>query len=351
MAAPGVSKQQRVVTVKLALSWRDDGDRAVWQRLRDLGWQAARYRNQMLRGKWAQAMGYRAVARAEDKAGVSKDIRKTYKEELSGDAYSCAEQEAQALWTRHAKHVLAGAPLPEVRTDAALSISGREKWQDSGIRVERDGGGFVLALRVQAATCEGGGWLRMRLAQGSRRDDFLGPLLEEFAAHRIPVKKATVHVHRSEVLVRLTYPVMVPLSPMGERKDAWDLIRRRVMLQLGKRKGHARRKRAVLARLNWDDWLTDHLHRWTADVADWCVSQGVGAVNVIGLETLDWPAFRFRQMLKYKLADEGIRMTEDLADGAAGTERAAAAELKKRAKEAKRRQDAVRELADQLSAV
>lgn len=376
------SRQQRTVSIPIAVNWRDDADRALVKRLRDLSWQAARYRNQMLRTRWAQAMGWR-VAGSDDKNAASKQIRRAYKEELSGDAYSCAEQEVQALWTRHAKTVIAGAPLPECRTDASLSVSGKEKAADSGIRIERDGEWFVLALRAQAHTCEGGSWLRLRIAKGTRRDEFLGPLLQKFATWQTPVKKATVRIRPREIEVRLSYPITIPLASFGDRmatlgplgkdgrfllrtdlqtrdythefavmmrrKDDWDLIRRRCMMQAGRRKGHARRKRIVLAREDsFDSWLNNHLHTWSADIVNWCDSQGVGTINVVGLETLDWQAFKFNERLKYKAAELGIAIIEDEVDSSAGTERAIKGELRKRAKEQKRRRDAVRELADQL---
>lgn len=137
-------------------------------------------------------------------------------------------------------------------------------------------------------------------------------------------------------------------SVMMRRKDEWDLIRRRCMAQAGRRKGHARRKRIMLSRMTWDTWLDNHLHTWTADIIDWCETQGVGSINVVGLETLDWPAFKFKQRLAYKAAECGIAITEDLIDESAGTERAARGEIRKRVKEEKRRRDAIRELADQL---
>lgn len=383
VAAPTISTQVRVLAVKLDLDWRNAEDKAMRQRLRDLSWQAARYRNCMLRRKWAETIGLRVDPTAGDKTDVSKQGRKTEKGELSGSAYSCAEQEVAAIWGKHAKTILAGGPLPEWRTDAALSVTGKARMADSGVRIERDKDRFYLMLQAQAATCEGGSWLRLPIAKGTRHDEYVGPMLDRFASWETAIKKATVHVGRQDIMVKLTYQLPVTLPPMGERvatigpidkwgrllcrtelqtkdytreltliserKQAWDLIRRRVTAQIGRRKSHARTKRELLSRLTWEDWLETHLHTWTRRCAEWCESQGVGEIRMVAIDTGDWPAFKFKEFLRYKAADKNMVVVDrGVSLDSASVERAVEAPIKKTARQAKRRREAVTELTHQL---
>jgi hypothetical protein len=383
----------RVLALKVDLDWRVEASKQLYSRLRDLSWQAAHYRNSMIRRKWAEAMGYRVDPEAGDKHDITKQGRKRDKGELSGDAYSAAEQEVAGAWNRDAKRILAGQPLPEWKPTAALSVSGKEKRKDSGIAVTAtDSGGYVLRLRAQSQNCEDGSWLTLPIAWRPGQDEYQGDLLRKMASWEIPVKKATVQMKPHKIIVRLTYKVEAPdLPAMGERvavlgpverdgrlmlrtetqerdytsklavvtkrKDDWDLIRRRIMRQIGRRKHHARIKRTALARrfcmrdgpvASFEAWCYSYLHQWTRDVVDWCQSQGVGAIQVAPIATGDWPADRFTFLLKYKAEDAGMRLIEGAGLDAAG-ERAANALLRKEQAKVSRSRQAVRELRNQLA--
>lgn len=131
-------------------------------------------------------------------------------------------------------------------------------------------------------------------------------------------------------------------------KDQWDLIRRRVCRQIGRRKGHARDKRRILARLSWDGWVDNHLHVWTREIADWLRSQEVGTLRIASIDTGDWPCFKFKELLRYKLADYGIASIEGADVSEQSGARAARADVAADAKRIKKRRDAWRELNNQL---
>src|SRR4249920_3825269 len=171
-------------------------------------------------------------------------------------------------WRRHAKRILAGAPLPEWKTTAALTIRGNKDRKESGVRLTRDGDRYVIELQAQAAKCEDGAWLKIPLACGTVKD-WQGPLLDDMAAGKISIRKAAIVVkpERRQVIVRLAYPIAVQfgtfgqrkatLGPIGQnnrlwlrtecesrdftgrlvtllkRKQEWDAIRRRVLCQIG----------------------------------------------------------------------------------------------------------------------
>jgi hypothetical protein len=375
---------QRTLALRVALDWSRKEDKALYNRLRDLGWQAAHYRNMMMRRRWAEALGYR-VAESNDPHSVVKDGRKRDKGELSGDAYSCAENEVQGAWTRDGKRMLAGQPLAEWKPTAALSISGKNKAADSGIRLLREGDDYILRIRAQAATCNGGGWFSLPIKRGTDRDEYQAPILNRMVTWEIPIKKATVHMLQSKIIVKLTFPLTLPaLPPIGERvavlgpiskdgrlmlrtetqtkdyssklsfivrlKDSWDKIRRRVQCQIGRRKGHARAKREALARESEPRIIDDRIHSWTAKMVDWCAKQGVGTIRVLPISTGDWPADRFIFRLKYKAEEAGIKVEEgSYVASSAAAERAAKSAINRRKSEAKKRSQAIRELADQLT--
>lgn len=372
-----------MLRVKVEIDWRDEDSKALYGRLRDLGWMAAHYRNSQSIAKLAQQRGWRVDPASADKNDISKQIRQAEKGELSGDVYSCVEQEVRGAWSRDAKKILAGQPVPIWKPNAALSVTGKEKHQDSGIRLERNGSRYILHLRAQSQHSPEGAWLDLPIAKHTKRDEWQGPILDRMVTWEIPIKKVTIRVKPHGIVAALSYAENRPaLPPPGRRvatlgpvesdgrlhlrtetqkkdytsklvdlrgrKDDWDLIRRRVLSQIGWRKGHARIKREVLARLTWDDWLSDHLHRWTREIVDWCVSQGVGTIQVVQIETDDWPAYRFVQMLRYKAEDAGIEVIDGASLESDSAHRAAKSAVSKRTKKAKRRRDAVRELTHQL---
>jgi hypothetical protein len=371
-----------VLALRAALDWSVPSHRELYQELRDLGWRAAHYRNMMLRAKWAQAYGWTAPACPEDKAGPSKQVRQREKGELSGDAYSAAEMEVKGVWAREGKRILAGAPLPEWRPDAALSVTGKAKREDSGVQLIRRGDDYIVRLRARSNKDPRGSWIEIPVKRGSARDEWQGPILERMLTWQIPMKKATVHVERRGITVRVTYPLALPaLPPPGERRavisitqdgrflvrtetqtrddtaryqlllrrcDDWDLIRRRVLAQCGRRKGHARRKREAIARIGWHDWLNDFLHRWTAEIVQWCRSQLVGTIEIADLGALTWPAAHFRQLLAYKAEEHGISVATGADVTTEPGERAVESELRRRSAKAKRRREALREIASQI---
>jgi len=373
---------QRVLALRAALDWSIPSHRELYQELRDLGWQAAHYRNMMLRAKWAQAYGWTAPSAPDDKAGPSKEVRQREKGELSGDAYSAGEMEVQGVWTREGKRILAGAPLPEWRPDAALSVTGKAKREDSGVQLVKRGDEYVVRLRARSNRDPRGSWIEIPIKRGSARDEWQGPILDQMLTWQIPMKKATVHVERRGITVRITYPLALPaLPPPGERRavisitqdgrflvrtetqtkcftdryqyllrrsDDWELIRRRVIAQCGRRKGHARRKREAIARIGWHDWLHDFLHRWTAEIVQWCRSQLVGTIEIAEIGALTWPAAQFRQLLAYKAEQHGISVATgaDVTTEPGG--RAAESELRRRSAKAKKRRNALREISHQI---
>lgn len=327
---------------------------------------------------------------AADKNDISKQIRQTEKGELSGDAYSCAEQEVQGAWTRDAKRIYAGQPIPSWKPTSALSVTGKQKKADSGIKLELEQDQYILYIRAQSKESPGGSWLRLPVAKNTRRDEYQSEVLDKMVCWEIPIKKATIHIERHGIIVRLTYPVeLPPLRPFGsrvatlgpviygmsgelrsfqlrtelkehakdyrskliliqQRKDTWDLVRRRALCQIGRRKGHARLKREMLSRMSWDDWLHTYLHTWSREVVEWCHSQGIGMIHVVEIGNGDWPADQFVHLLTYKAAEAGIEVKDGSTLDEVSTQRTVKAELGRQQKDVKKRQEAVRELINQF---
>src|ERR1043166_9079093 len=186
---PETRKAVRVLTVKIEHNWKNADDKARFSRLRDLQWCSAHYRNNVSLYHLVQSRGFRVDPDKGDKNDISKWARKNFKGDLSGDAYSCAEQEVRQAWSKDAKRILAGQPPPMWKPTAALSITGKEKRQDSGVRLEKDGDSYVLAIRAQSQDCEGGGWFHLPIARHTLRDEYCGPNLEGMLTWRIPIKK------------------------------------------------------------------------------------------------------------------------------------------------------------------
>jgi hypothetical protein len=376
-------QRQRVLALKCEIDWRDPCSKALYQRLRDLSWDAAHYKNGIIRRKWATATGHRLPDAPEDPAKISKHWRATGKGRLSGSAYSAAEREVEGAWTRDGKKMLAGAPLSQWKTAESLSIRGHKAREESGVRLEFVDGQYFVMLQAQAATCEGGSWLRVPVARGSEKD-WQRTILDGMCAWSVPIRKATAHLKQHKIILRLTYEVesaktsvgdrVATLGPVtstgglflrvdnatvnyshkigaiGRRKEDWELIRRRALRQIGWRKGHARIKREVLSRMTWDNWLDNHLHTWSREVAAFCDSQKASKLQVIGIDTGDWPAYRFTERLKYKCQEYGIEVAVGIADeSAASLDRAVGQEIKKAQRDVKRRRIATTEVTDQFT--
>lgn len=378
----------KVLAVKLDFPRNEEG-RALYRRIRDLSWQAMQYGNNFLRAMWAERAGLRVKPEAEDPHDLTKHIRKHEKGELSGAAYSAIEREAAGLWQRHGKRILAGAPLPEFREGKALSIRGHKHSQaESGVRLTFESGQFYAHLQAQAGACDGGSWLTIPIAKNTATDDYQAPLLHQMAAWEIPIRKATISLmkERGSAVLRLTYGMPVQLPEMGSRaatlgpltkhgdrlllrteletkdyssrlarimamKKSWDHVRRRALCQIGRRKGSARIKRKVLARMTWEKWLDTYLHQWSFELVDWCASQGVGQITILNIQNGDWPAFAFEQKVSYKAASRNITVvkeSEASLDDAA-TARAAKQEVARQKKRAKKLGDAVREITSQIA--
>jgi len=384
-ASIGERQTTRVLALKVEIDWRREESKALYTRLRDLGWMAAHYRNQISHAKWAELRGWRVPSVEQDRHSATKEIRRLEKGELSGDAYSCAEQEVRAAWSRDAKKILAGQPVPQWRPASALSVSGKEKQQDSGIRLTSEGGQYVLHLRVQSKDSPGGSWLSLPIAKHTKRDEWQAPVLDRMVSWEIPIKKCTIHIEPRRITARLTYKVSLPpLPPMGQRvatlgpiqqdgrlllrtetqtrdytsrliylcglKTEWDKIRRRAKSQIGRRKGHARLKREAIARYRLPDKQSSCIHAWTRDVVNWCATQGVGTICIANIATGDWPADQFITLLRYKADEAGMRVEEGIDIEQASADRAISSALKRRLKAIKRRAEAVRELQHQLGA-
>lgn len=385
-------KLSRVLALKIELDWKEEASKELYRRIRDLSWQAAFYRNAQSLGKLAECRGWR-LADDSDPHGITKSYRQSYKNELSGAAYSAAEREVAAAFSRDAAKIFAGQPPPMWKPTASLSIRGHARRADSGVRLEIENNQFVAYIAAQSKHVggktgvlrEGGCWLRLPIAKNTRRDEHQGELLSAMVAWAVPIDKATIQVKPHGLILRLAYKAKQALPPMGERiatlgpvsaegrlllrtetqtkdytwkltelrkkKDEWDLIRRRVLLQIGWRKGQARLKRIRLSRVSWDEWLQTHLHTWSREMADWCCSQGVGTIRVVGLSNGDWPADRLTSLLTYKAEDLGIQVTEGADVAEASGERAAKAEVARRQRRTKKRREAERELQYQLSHV
>ncbi len=375
----GERSRQRTLAVKLDLRGRD----ADFKRIKELAWQAMRYRNINVRARWADAVKLTVDPARSVPNSVGKHVRATEKGDLSGAVYSEAEREVQGQWSRHGKRVLAGAPLPEWKQGTALSIRGHKHKSESGVRLSVDDRGrFMAHLQLQSRDCEGGCWFEIPLADGAVKDH-QAEMLKRMVEWEVPISKATIQIKpvSHKVILRLSYalPFVLPrfgnrcatlgpltsrgqlhlrtecetrdysgkLSVLLDRKDNWDAIRRRVMCQIGRHKGSARAKRQYLARTSWQDWLNTFLHQWSAEVIGWLAGQGIGTLTVAGFDNSDWPAYRFTQLLKYKGEDHGIVVKEeaDLSDST--TSRALEQEVKARRRKAKKNADAIRELLDQ----
>jgi hypothetical protein len=120
------------------------------------------------------------------------------------------------------------------------------------------------------------------------------------------------------------------------------------MAQIGRHKGAARSKRKILSRLSWNDWLTTYLHTWSREIVDWLVTQGVSKLVVTGLETADWPQFKFVEQLKFKAGYLGIAVETAVSLDDQSSERAVKSAVQKRRRQATKAADALRELTHQF---
>jgi len=377
-------KRVRVLTVKIAPSTEQ------WQRLRELAWQAMQYKNAFIRARWAESVGLRVDPAKGDSHDVSKHIRRMEKGELSAAVYASLEREVQALVTRDWKKILAGAPLPQWRQADSLSVRGpgtASLAEPAGFAriVEKDGK-FFADLPLNSKDSGHAVHMEIPLAGGTEIDDFQAPLLKSMAACKTVVGKMIVcfNVKRGRTLLRISYEQQYDLPPVGKRvatlgpldktgrlllrnetqtvdftaklahirkmADDWDLIRRRVACQIGRRRGHARAKRRKFAELSPDGWFHDQLHQWSRQVVTWCAGQGVGRLVVLDLGSGLWAAHKFVEQLKYKGEDAGVAVEAVASLEDASTDRAAKNIAKKEQAKARRLQKAVRTVTEAVVA-
>lgn len=374
---PALTYLTRVLTVKL------DPKPEQWRRLRDLAWQAMRYKNQFMRAKWAHDIKLRAPENSARGTNVETHIRQDHYE-LSAAAYVAAEADVKGAWQRDYKKIRAGAPLSQWRHSSSLGIHGHRERAKSGVRVVYLDGHFHADLSVQSKDCEGGCWMRMPMSKGTEIDDYQAPLLRDMATGLIAVRRSVLQFNfeRGRLSLRMAYRLGVAVPAMGARvatlgpvmkngrlalrtelvtreyaaklntvrqhKMDWDLIRRRTYGRIGRGKGSARAKRRKLSAHTFDDWCKTYLHQWSRDIIDWCHSQGVGRLVVLDLAGGDWPAHQFGEFLKYKAEQAGITADGHASLNDTGTERAAKNEVKQQQRKAKRYGDAVRTITHEV---
>ena len=374
-------KTNRVLAVEAELNWPSQQAKDLYNTISKLCWDEAYYRNTFSRRLWAERMGFRVDPSKGDPHDITKQGRQEDTGMLASNAYSAAEVEARAAIQRDGKKIYCGQPLPEWKPSSALSVTGRKIKKDSGVKLEYEDGQYVIYLHARSRECPEGTRVRIPIKKNTKRDEFQGAVLDGMVAWTIPIGKATVQLKRAKIIIRLCYERQRTLPAMGERiatigpvrdgrficrtetqsqdyssklaqiierKQDWDLIRRRATRQIGWRKGHARAKRRLLARLTWDDWCHTFLHTWSRQLVLWCYSQGVGTIRIAGLGGGDWPAAKFRDLVKYKAEDCGMKLEEGADIRDASGERAAKAIVQRQRNKAKKRGDAVRELEYQL---
>jgi hypothetical protein len=382
----GEHVRQRVLAIKLNCD--DDTYRLV----KELGWQAARYRNLFLRARWAEAKQLCVDPVKAVPHDVTKHIRATEKMDLGWCVSSACERESQVAWQCHCRRILAGGPLPESSPNAALTIRGDKRRMESGVQlVETEPDRFVARLRVLSERLADGAmraegcWIEVPVALGTAKDWQID-LIRRMSAGEVPILKGALVIKpfRHQVILQLCYPVTIALprfgnrcatlGPVGQggrlflrtecetrdysgrlhaildRKEHWGGIRRRVMAQIGRHKGASRTKREVLARMTWADWLKTELHQWTCEIAKWLDSQGIAKLTVMGLGNADWSIFEFTRMLTYKCEALGITLTSeaDLAD--VGTERSVKQEIQRERRKTTKRAGALRTLTASVNA-
>lgn len=352
----------RVLSVKLSRVGDDE-----WKLLRDAASQSARYANSIVSSLMAEFCGYRAPEGAKN---LSVYIRGRCKGELSGAAYSAIEREVQAEFKKNRKHIWAGTARPPFYSaDRALSI------RKDGVRVMQSDKGFAIRLVILAAAHYPP--FMLEIEKNTRNDDFVSPLLQQFAAGCGPTSCRLVFdpMHRS-IHARLGYEVTIAVAAVGERTatlefnrdgrfllradhiPAEDLthrvtqmrsmklhfegIRKRILRRgFGRGKGDARRRRKHLVRLgSFDAWAKEYLHKFSLDILRWCQQGGVGYLSILDVGDGDWPAYRLKQYLAYKGELFGVA----LVDGAKGesAERTIGAEIKRQHKKAARIRKSVR---------
>lgn len=395
LSAPieSIKKSVRVLTLRI------DPTHDTWllllQRLREY----ANYANLHMQGRLADARGWKVPPSQADtvtaKKGVAAAVMRKQTGVLSSNCYCAAENEVKKDWTRQAKEILAGAPLPQYRERDSLgiaTISGRP----GVVLTENPDGSLMAAMQVSSKDCEGGTKVYAPVSKRSAQDARRWPKALDIARGVIPVLDAKVSFKRRRglVLLRLAYPLDLRLHSIGSRvatigvigleiegqseklsrllvrsevgapldvtgelqqylawKQNFDAMRRRIAMQIGRRRGGSRAKRRKIASFGFEDRTNTHFQQLASKVLRWCAAQGVGELRVLDLGGGDWPAHKFKFYLGNRGENDGILVTEVKPESsvAVSTEKSVAREQHRRINRRKKLGDAVREIQYQKS--
>ncbi|MGC8519833.1 MAG: hypothetical protein ACP5P4_15140 [Steroidobacteraceae bacterium] len=364
-------------------------DTEQWKLLRERASDCAAYKNKHIQACLADALKW-GVPQSADKPTLVRHVRATERGMLSAAAYTACETEVRKDWTRDGRKIMAGAPLPQYRQKDSLAVATKGK-NDPCVRlIETPEGKFIAAIHVHAQEYEGGGWMHIPVHPKTDRDAFRWPLLQEMALGRVPIACARVvfRLMSGKTLLQLTYSKEIAIPEPGERvatlgvvgsevsrllvrserdqlditdavseylkrKDNFDLVRRRACTQIGRKKGGARAKRRLFAKLSIRDWTNTHFHQLSARVIRWCAAQGVGELRILDLGGGDWPAAQFAQYLKCRGENDGIGVTVVTPESSEkpSTERALKRETDRKRRKSKKLGDALREIKHQTTEV
>ena len=373
----------RVLTIRLM------PNEAQWKLLRERASDCAAYKNKHIQACLADALKWGTPPDAE-KPTLVRHVRATERGMLSAAAYTACESEVKKDWTRDGRKIMAGAALPQYRQKDSLAVSTKSKTDPCVRLVETPDGNFVAAIHVHAQEFKEGGWMHVPVHPKTDRDKFRWPLLTEMALGRVPILVARVvfKLMSGKTLLQLTYRKEITIPDPGarvatlgvigteyarllvrserdqlditdalaeyiKRKDNFDLVRRRACTQIGRKKGGARAKRRLFAKLSIRDWTNTHFHQLAAKVIGWCRAQGVGELRILDLGGGDWPAAQFAQFLKTKGENDGVTVTVVIPESSEkpSTERAIKRETGRKQRKAKKLGDAVREIKHQTEVI
>lgn len=341
----GSVKINRIVTVKLA---RVEGD--TYKTLRDVAAQSARYANAVVSSLMAEFYGYGSP---KDSINMSQYIRGRCKGDLSGAVYSAIEREVRAEWQKNRKLIWAGLSRPPYYSaDRAVSV------RADGVRVLRAGEGVALRLTLLAAADHEA--FLLPIERNTGKDDYVAPRLEAFVnGEKVAKCQLVFRPTRGEIHARLAYGTEITLEPVGQRTATLEVnrdgrlllrtdglpaedwthrvtelqnkklhfegIRKRILRRgFGRGKGDARRRRKHLVRLGtYDAWAKEFLHSMSMQIIRWCEGYGVGVLSILDIgDDGSWPAYKLKEMLRYKSTERGIKMAEGAGESAARTVKA-----------------------------
>src|SRR3990167_4705791 len=322
-----------------AISLKADIDTETFARLLSIASESAAFGNRTIRAMWAEAVGLKTSVDSADKHDIQKQVRRCEKGTLSSYVVDAIMRECSFLWKRYGKAALDGGALPQFSQGKALAV------RDRGIAVTHNGKQYIVSLGLQS----GQDWLNIPIAKGSVKDEYQAPVLQAMVdGGKEPLKAFVVLTRETrQVTIRLSVELDIPVREPGDRKAVltiagnrlllrtdmqthdctpwlnmllarkqdWELIRRSVVRRLGRGHVSARRKRKVLARLSWDDWLKTHLAQGASDWMRFLETQYVGELVLAPL-TGNWPIFQ----LKQRLTETGLRLGIHVVDEVAASD-------------------------------